>query len=75
MTQFQFYRLLQLFGSSFIELPRMFQRQWWSTEKIRNYQLHFLKKRLLDARNKVPLYQAKNLPHPAEIHNLTDYRY
>lgn len=71
---FSLFENFQLCKRIFKAFNELCARQWWDQDKIQQYQLTLLKERLGDAKNKVPLYQQKNLPEPEDIRFLSDWR-
>lgn len=55
------------------EFPEFQARQYWSTDRIQSFQCNRLRKRLKEAKAKVPLYRDLQLPDPEEIRTLEDW--
>jgi phenylacetate-CoA ligase len=73
MTPLKTVDLARLIGNLFIKLPGLFIRPKQNSSRTESYQLDLLKRRLEEARNKVPLYKNRNLPEAHEIKSLNDW--
>ncbi len=74
MTPLKNFDQLYFLKSLLLDLPGMLSRQYQSPEKIALYQLNLLKKRLMDAKKNVPLYQEMHLPESDDIQTLSDWK-
>jgi len=53
--------------------PALMQRPRWRRDRVEAYQLHYMRRRLDEARSSVPLYRRKDLPAGDQIRSLSDW--